>query len=265
MSQDTYRAINQYRQHPDYLIYGTYIGNYTFNNLTYSIWKYIKYGEDGEDGEDIFVFFHPDDTKDKQCAIKFRIQKQFKYGINVFIDIFLCDIGSGIGRKMLKAFMNYLLNKSRNKIKIHNFTEDANICLTPGEIPESKREMIHDLDNLIKYYRRLGFNTNNNGYFAICGTISNILNSIDRQETIRTPSRTRSGKNIRESEKSSRISVTKISSTPKNSLRRRTTPEPDTPPEPDTTPTPPQSIFSGFFSRFGFGGRKKQMTRKSRK
>ena len=162
MSQDTYRAINQYRQHPDYLNYGTYIGNYTFNNLTYSIWKYIKYGEDGEDGEDIFVFFHPDDTKDKQCAIKFRIQKQFKYGINVFIDIFLCDIGSGIGRKMLKAFMNYLLNKSRNKIKIHNFTEDANICLTPGELPESKREMIHDLDYLIKYYRRLGFNTNNN-------------------------------------------------------------------------------------------------------
>jgi hypothetical protein len=263
MSQDTYRAINQYRQHPDYLIYGTYIGNYTFNNLTYSIWKYIKYGEDGEDGEDIFVFFHPDDTKDKQCAIKFRIQKQFKYGINVFIDIFLCDIGSGIGRKMLKAFMNYLLNKSRNKIKIHNFTEDANICLTPGEIPESKRGMIHDLDYLIKYYRRLGFNTNINrrlgfntninSHSEICGTISNILNSIDRQETIRTPSITRTGKAFRSSNS---ITVSKMPTT-KIPLQIK---------EETTPPTPPtRGIFSGFLSRFGYGGRKKQTTRKKHK
>ena len=128
----------------------------------------------------------------------------------------------------------------------------------------------YDIDYLINYYRALGFNTNHEGYFALCGTISNILNSIDRQETIRTPSKTRSGKSFRSS------TIRTVSKTqPSHTLSRvrpppepmsRPPPEPMSrpPPEPMTRPPPPPE--RGFFSRmFGFGGRKKQMTRKRRK
>ena len=253
MSQGAYVSINKTKNHPFYSNVNFHRGNYTFDNLIYSIWEYKQ------NGEEMFLFSHPDIQLDKECGIYFKLQthRSFNGDVNVFIDIFICDIGSGIGRKMLKAFMNYLLNNSNKKNKKHNFTGDTYICLTPGEIMDSKRlgnTITYDIDYLINYYRALGFNTNHEGYFALCGTISNILNSIDRQETIRTPSKTRSGKSFRSS------TIRTVSKKQPSHTLSRVRP----PPEPMTRPPPPPE--RGFFSRmFGFGGRKKQMTRKRRK
>jgi len=278
MSQGEYFSIDKKKNHPFYSNVIFHRGNYTFDNLTYSIWEYKQ------NGEEMFLFSHPDNQLNKECGIYFKLQTHLSFNgaVNVFIDIFMCDIGSGIGRKMLKAFMNYLLNNSNKKNKKHNFTGDTYICLTPGEIMDSKRlgnTITYDIDYLINYYRALGFNTNHEGYFALCGTISNILNSIDRQETIRTPSKTRSGKSFRSSTRTANVSKTQRSHTlsrvrpppepmtrPPSEPMTRPPSEPMTrpPSEPMTRPPPPPE--RGFFSRmFGFGGRKKQMTRKRRK
>jgi hypothetical protein len=270
MSQGSYFSIDKKKNHPFYDNVDFHRGNYTFDNLTYSIWEYKQ------NGEEMFLFSHPDNEVDKECGIYFKLQTHhsFNGAVNVFIDIFICDIGSGIGRKMLKAFMNYLLNNSNKKNKKHNFTGDTYICLTPGEIMDSKRlgnTITYDIDKLITYYRALGFNTNHEGYYALCGTIGNILVSIKREEDMITPAITRSGIVFR---KPSRIIRKKKYYQNKPSRRRPTptpTPTPPTPTPPTPTPTPPptQSIFSGFrsqiSSRFGFGGRKKQMTRKRSK
>jgi hypothetical protein len=252
MSQGAYVSVNR-KKHPFYDNVDLHSGNYTYDNLTYSIWEYMQ------NGEEMFLFSHPYNQLDKECGIYFKLQTHhsFNYAVNVFIDIFICDIGSGIGRKMLKAFMNYLLNNSSKKNKKHNFTGDTYICLTPGEIMDSKRlgnTITYDIDKLITYYRALGFNTNHEGYYALCGTIGNILNSIKREEDMTTPAITRSGIVFRKPSRVIRKNVSKTQYSQNKPSRRIPTP----------TPTPTQT--RGIFSRmFGFGGRKKQMTRKRRK
>ena len=259
MSQGAYVSIDDENiEHPFYPIYGTHLGNYTFNNVTYSIWRYIE--NYGRDGGAKFLFSHQDNEKYNQCLIKFRIELNpfFDFIPNIFVYIYLCDIGPGIGREMLKAFMNYLLNRSKRKIITHHFTGDTHICLTPDRVAESTRvgdTITYNEKKLIRYYRRLGFNIDRDNDFSICGTITNILNSIENENNLRSLSRTRSGKSFRT------LKSRTVSKMPTPQIPLQIKEEPT----PNPTPTPSQSIFSGIFSRFGFGGGKHKITRKRRK
>ena len=156
-----------------------YFGNYIFDGQEYSIWKF----KEKENEKQTFLFSHPDNELDDECAIYFTVLTKFL----VFIDIFKCDIGKGIGRKMLEAFLNYLLDRSAGK---HKFTKNTKICLKPGKIVDSNRlsnEITFNKKKLIGYYNSLGFIMKADTS-QLCETIDWLLYSIQNVHNIRTGS-----------------------------------------------------------------------------
>lgn len=186
MDQDKYISINKGvngNSIYDHLTY--HYGNYRFDGQEYSIWKFTT----NENEKQTFLFSHPDNVLGRECAIYFTLRTDS----SVFIDIFKCDIGPGIGRKMLEAFLNYLLDKSTNKYDKHNFTKDTNICLKLGKIVDSKRlsnEITFNQDKLIGYYKSLGFRMKADTS-QLCGTIDWLLYSIQTVHNHRTGSSNR--------------------------------------------------------------------------
>lgn len=214
-------------------IYGElifYYGNYIFDDQIYSIWKFTK----KENEKQTFLFSHPDNDLDDECAIYFSVLTKFL----VFIDIFKCDIGPGIGRKMLEAFLNYILDKSTNKYDKHKFTKNTKICLKPGKIVDSTRlnnEITFGKDKLIGYYNSLGFKMKTHNS-QLCETIDWLLYSIQTVHNKRTGSSIR----IYNKEDVTNFAL-KVAQGFKTATKLR---------------TPNSSTL---------GGRKKQMTRKKRK
>lgn len=162
-------------------------GNYIFDGQIYSIWKFTK----KENEEQTYLFSHPDNKLYDECAIYFTLSTEILNNAEiVFIDRFTCDIGPGIGRKMLEAFLNYLLDMSDKKINEHKFTEHTYICLIPGKIVDSNRlrnDITFGKDRLIGYYNSLGFRMNADTS-QLCGPIYWLLYSIQKVHNKRTGS-----------------------------------------------------------------------------
>lgn len=235
MAQNRYISINNV-VNEDSIYYNLkyYYGNYIFDGKTYSILEFIK----NENEKQTFLFSHPDNVLGRECAIYFTLLTELLNNNKiVFIDIFKCDIGPGSGRKMLEAFLNYLLDRSVDKYADHIFTKDTNICLKPGEIVDSTRltdEITFDKDKLIRYYNALGFMLKEETS-QLCSTIEMLLYSIEREDNKRTGD---SKKNYKKAYRSAFI-VAKTFKPFKTDTKSK--------------PKPKK------------GGRKKQMTRKKRK
>jgi hypothetical protein len=230
MEQDHYISINrEVTRNSIYDDLKFYYGDYRFDGQEYSIWEFKE-----KENEQMFLFSHPDNELDDECAIYFTLPTEF----SVFIDMFKCDIGPGIGRKMLEAFLNYLLDKSTNKYGKHKFTRNTKICLKPGKIVDSNRlsnEITFNKDNLIGYYNSLGFRMKADTS-QLCETIDWLLYSIQKVHNKRT------GSSISKYKKHNITNFAlKVAQRFKTVTKSRTT------------------------NGSTLGGRKKQMTRKKRK
>lgn len=114
--------------------------------------------------------------KQANCYITY-IVKHSKEGLaTVYINIFRSDGEvAGTGRTMMKDLLTYLLMNA-------NFSENTQISLVPEALSKLQRDIVHDNEKLVAYYKKIGFDTEMNrsfGFVKLSGTIKHIIKKIE--------------------------------------------------------------------------------------